>query len=188
MDEVIDFIIKNKNYYPEYLEKDRLKKCICGYTCAVNQIYCYLKKIDIKKTEYYNFYKICCKHFELQNKKIIEVGCGYIPILASIFKESNYNIIAIDSKILITNYKNVLTLEHDLSKKFNLSNYDLVVGFRPCNITENIIDMCDKYKKDFIIYLCPCIHVPKDKNIVISSYQDWLNYIIKKVKILNILR
>ena len=49
MDNLINFLQQNKNYYPKYFEKNRLSKCNYGYTCDINQIYCYLGEKISKK-------------------------------------------------------------------------------------------------------------------------------------------
>lgn len=179
MNEVIDFIKKHKDFYPEYLINNRLQKCKFGYTCDIDQIYCYLNQIDIKDTIYFNFYELSCKYFNLKSKNLLEVACGYIPILSSIYKENNIKVEAVNIKILAKNYKGVKTIEYDLNKNYNLKKYDLIIAIRPCNITENLLDNCYKYKKDFMIYLCPCIHKPKSED-TISSYEEWINYLKRK--------
>lgn len=184
--DVINFLKENKEYYPEYFINNRLSKVKYGYTCDINQIYCYLNKIPIKNTDYYKLVQIINDHFNLKNMNILEVACGYIPILSGIIKE-NYNTknTAINNKILINNYKNVNTIEFDLFKPFNLSDYDLIIGFRPCAITENIILECFYYKKDFLIYLCPCDNKPLNKhnyNPKTWTYKKWHNYIISLIK------
>lgn len=179
MDNVIEFIKDNKNYYKEYFKKNRLSKCKYGYTCDINQIYCYLKEIDIKKTEYYNFYKITKRYFDTKDVNIIELCCGYIPILSSLFINEAKTLTAINKKILINNYNQITTIEHNLNKSFDLSKYDLIISIRPCNVTEKILDLCFKYKKEFIIYLCPCIHKSKNKE-EFDNYIDWINYLKNK--------
>ena len=49
MHNVIKFLQKYKNYYPEYFEKNRISKCNYGYTCDINQIYCFLGEKNIKE-------------------------------------------------------------------------------------------------------------------------------------------
>lgn len=179
MNEVINFIKKHKDFYPEYLINNRLQKCKFGYTCDIDQIYCYLNQVDIKDTIYFNFYELSCKYFNLKNKNLLEVACGYIPILSSIYKENNISVEATNIKILIKNYKGVKTIEYDLNKNYNLKHYDLIIAIRPCSITEHLLDNCYKYKKDFMIYLCPCIHKPKSGD-TISSYEEWIIYLKRK--------
>ena len=142
MNEVIDFIKKHTDFYSEYLINNRLEKCKYGYTCDIDQIYCYLNKVNISETVYNKFYNLSKEYFNLDNKSILEVGCGYIPILSSIYKNNGYSIEAINNKILFKDYNNIKTTEYDLNKEYDLSKYDLIVGIRPCVITENIIDLC----------------------------------------------
>lgn len=181
MKEIIKFLKSHKKDYLEYFEKDRLNKCEYGYTCDINQIYCYLNKIDIKNTEYYTFFKISKKFFDFDGKKILEIGCGKIPILSSIYKMNNYSIEAINNKIIVKNYKKIKTIEYDLTQEIDLIKYDIIIGLRPCTITENIINTCLKYQKDFIIYLCPCIHQPLQNNISFNSYNDWIQYLSNRL-------
>lgn len=181
MDEVIEFLKLHKDVYNIYFENNRLSKCYYGYTCDINQIYCYLNLIDINETEYYTFYNLSKKYFNLNNIKILEVACGYIPILSSIYKNNNFDIDALNNKIVIDNYNNIKTIECDLTDKFNLEKYDLIIGFRPCDTTEQILDLCYFYNKDFMIYLCPCIHNPINKEITFSTYKEWLNYLKNKL-------
>lgn len=173
---IINFIRDNKDFYHEYLFNNRLSKCYFGYTCDIDQIYCYFNLVDIKKTIYYKFYNIVSKNFKVNKLHLLEIACGYIPILSSIYKERGIDIDAVNNKILINNYKGVNTIEYDLNNDFDLSKYDLIVGIRPCYVTENIIDNCYKNKKDFILYLCPCIHNSKSK-MKFDGYDDWINYL-----------
>lgn len=176
MDEVISFIINNKDCYKEYLSENRLSKCKYGYTCDIDQIYCHLNLVNIKDTVYYKFYLLSKNYFNLDNIRILEVACGYIPIMSSIYKKYEVNNIeAINQKILIKNYKNVKTIEYDLTKEYNLSKYDLIIGIRPCNITVNIIKNCIKYKKNFMLYLCPCIPIIGKKKF--NTYEEWILHI-----------
>lgn len=182
MKDVINFMEKFKKEYSEYFVNDRLQKCKYGYTCDVNQIYCYLNKKNIEDTEYYTFFKISKLFFNFKNKKILEVCCGKIPILSSLYKRENLNISATNNKILINNYKNIPTFECDFENDTDIKEYDIIIGLRPCSPTEKILDLCLKHKKDFIIYLCPCIHEPLDNNFKKNiTYEEWINYLKEKL-------
>lgn len=184
--QIIDFIKKHKDFYPEYFKNNRLSKIRYGYTCDINQIYCYLDKIPIRETDYFLFSNIISKHFNLKNIEILEIACGYIPILSGIFKDNyNSNITAVNNKILIENYKGVTTKEFDLMQPYDFSSSDLIIGFRPCEITENVILQCFNYKKSFVIYLCPCTNKPLNESNYDKknwTYQKWHKYIIKMIK------
>lgn len=183
---IIDFLVKNQIHYPEYFKKNRLEKIKYGYTSDINQIYCYLNEIDIKKTEYFTFFNILNTYFNLNNKNICEIACGYIPILSKIIKENtDSKITAINNKIIINNYNGVNTIEADLTQNFNLNPFDLIIGFRSCNITETILLNCFKLKKEFMLYLCPCSNKPL-QNInykkEIWTYHNWHDYLINIIK------
>ena len=184
-DDVIAFLKKHRNFYSEYFEQNRLEKIKYGYTCDINQIFCYLHKIPIEQTDYFLLATLIAKYFNLPNKKVLEVACGYIPILSSIIKKKyGCDIKAINNKILLHNYNGVNTEEFDLFKPYNLSEFDLIIGFRPCDITESIILECFKYKKDFVFYLCPCIIEPLNKENYVRNewtYKKWTDYIFNLV-------
>lgn len=180
MNEVLSYLKTHKEYYKEYFLNDRLSKCKYGYTCDINQIYCYLNKIDIKCTEYYTFYNISLQYFDFNNKNIVDVCCGKIPILSSLYKNNNYKIEAIDKQIVANNYNGIKTIEYDLRKKYSFKKYDIILSIRPCEPTDYIINLCLKERKDFMIYLCPCTHkTAKGKKF--KKYDEWINYLKYKL-------
>lgn len=181
MDNVINFLQQNKNYYPEYFEKDRLSKCNYGYTCDINQIYCYLGEKDIKETEYYSFYIISKKYFDLTNMRILDACCGKIPILSSIYNNNCLKIEAINEKIVIKNYKNIKTYEKNILQFNKYDKFDLVIAFRPCYPTETIVNDCVKNNINFMIYLCPCIHQGINSKSNFNTYEEWINYLKSKL-------
>ena len=111
MHNVIKFLQKYKNYYPEYFEKNRISKCNYGYTCDINQIYCFLGEKNIKESEYYNFYNISKNYFDLKNMRVLDVCCGKIPILSLIYSDKCLNIEADDKQIVIKDYKKIKLYE-----------------------------------------------------------------------------
>ena len=181
--EIIKFINQNKDYYPEYLNEKIQKKISYGYTCDINQIYCHLKLKEINNTDYYEFYKVIKNNFNLNNIKILDVACGIIPILSSIIKENEKSTItAINNKMLFKNYKGIITKEFDLTKDYDVNNYDLIIGFRPCEVTEKIIQEAMQNKKDFCLYMCPCVMKPINNHHKGRwSQKRWYNYLEKVI-------
>jgi len=172
------FINENPKYYNNLINVNLDNRVFYGFSSEINQIICHLEMIELTNTDYYQFYKIIKKHFNLKNKKILEVASGPIPILSSIIKENEKTeITAVNEKILYKNYKGVKTKEKDLTKPYVLKKYDLIIGFRPCIISENIINLSMHYKKDFCIYLCSCPLKPKNEN-GIWGQRKWHNYLI----------
>ncbi len=178
-----DFIDKYKSYYKDFIPLSIRKKIKYGYHCDTDQIFCHLNIVKKNESAYYRFLKILKSYFNLRTLCIAELSCGLIPILSSTAKRyTRKNITAISNKILFKNYKSIETIETDLTKNFDLTKFDLIIAFRPCFPTENIIDLCFQYKKDFAVYLCPCIFQPKDSNKKFESTEQWHNYLIKKVR------
>ena len=93
--------------------------------------------------------------------------------------KNNILVDAIDRNITIDNYSGVRTIKFDFNNEYDLSEYDLVVGFRPCSVKEKMTEYSYKYKKDFLIYLCPCVHKPINNNV--KKYDEWVNYLIDKI-------
>lgn len=180
MNDVINFLKDNKNFYNEYFINDRLKKCKYGYTCDINQIYCYLNKINISKTEYFKFFNLSLDYFDFNNKKILEVCCGKIPILSSIYKDYGYNITAIDNQLILNNYKDIKLYKADISNENLFKSSDIIVAIRPCDPIDTIIELCFKFKKSFMIYLCPCIHNSHNGK-KFQSYNEWILYLKNKI-------
>lgn len=183
MNKVYIFLDKYKKYYPEFKDENIRKKICYGFHCDTDQILCHLGLINIKQTAYYNFYKVIKNSFQLTNKKIIEVCSGLIPIVSSIIKQNETvkSITALNSNFLFKNYKNVKTIKANLkSKELNFSQADLIIGFRPCSPTENIMDMAIKFKKDFVLYLCPCDNIPTNSHESLPS-KEWIKYLLTKL-------
>ncbi len=179
-----DFLKNNKNFYIDYLFNDFKDRLFMGYTKnndVINQIYCYLDLIDIKNTEYYQYYKYLQDNFNVNNKNILEVGCGIIPILANIIYEHNNKITLCESNVLI-NDNNLNIINDKFNINTNIDNYDFIYGFRPCMATESIIKNCLTNHKEFSIYTCMCALQPNEEYNNFSKdnwdYKKWHEYLI----------
>ena len=172
------FIKKYKKYYTKSLIHE--KNLFYGFSSEVNQIFAHFGITPLENTDYYEFYQILKKFFDLKTTNILEITSGPIPILASIIRnKEDISITAINKKIIFKNYKNVTTIQKDLNYFYNIQKYDLIIGFRPCETTEKMINLAIKYKKDFCFYLCPCVFKPKktDGNEPWGQ-RKWHNYLI----------
>ena len=154
-------------YYEELRPENIRKKIKYGYYCSTDQIYCHLKLIEKERSAYFSFCKIIEKYFNLKQLNILEVSCGLIPIVSYYLKNdfNIKNIMATNEKLVFQPYKNIDCYECNFLDVKDINNYDLLIGFRPCNATEKIIDMCFENQKDFAIYLCPCDLQPYNKKI-----------------------
>lgn len=179
--EINDFLDKYKELYQDFTPQKIRKKIKYGYNCDTDQIICHLNLIKKKESAYYKFLKLVMSYFNLNTKSVAELSCGFIPTLSATAKKYTKNIVAINKKILFRNYHNVKTIEADLQSNYDLSPYDLIIAFRPCYPTENIVDLCFQYKKDFVIYLCPCVLQPKISNKQFETIEQWHSYLLSKV-------
>lgn len=185
-----NFLTEYVNDYPDYTQED-FKRIFDGYTInndIINQIYCYLNLIDIKKTDYYLFFKYLQKNNYLTDN-ILEVCCGMIPILSDIISKNNYQITAIDKKIVIKNYKFKI-IEKEFNELFELHKYNMVIAFRPCMATEILIKKCLINQIPFCIYLCNCALYPQEpyksfnkNNWTNEKWIQYLKWLIKKYNI-----
>ena len=91
--------------------------------------------------------------------KILEVGSGSIPyssiLLAhDIGRISSMDHFALSTKSLekldITAYNRFFTNNEDIS------NYDLIIGQRPCSAISDIVTTCTNAKKSYLLQLCGC--------------------------------
>lgn len=180
-EEINKFLDEHIDHYPDFVPERIRNKIHYGYHSDTDQIICHLGLIEEKESAYYKFMQLILENWNIKNKSIVEVSCGLIPILSSLLQSKCKKITAINKDFVFENYKNVETIRYDLNLKFDFTDYDLVVGFRPCTPTENIIDLCLSQRKDFAIYLCPCLPPAKDdKNF--KSSEEYHNYLIEKIK------
>lgn len=170
-----NFLDRYAHLYPDYLKSDFKKKIYDGYTInndVINQIYCFLELVNIKKTDYYIFYKYLKEHNFL-SENILEVGCGLIPILSRIVYDEGYNITALDKNIIFDDF-GFHVIEKELSDSFSYSNYSSIIAFRPCMATETTIRNCLKNNIPFCIYLCSCSLYPQEPYKEFDK-KDWSN-------------
>lgn len=153
------------NLYPDYLQEELDEKLLLGFTNnndIINQIYCYLNLIEENINPYLEFYNILNNNFDLKNMKILEVGCGFIPILSKIFSDNNISIDIIDPLVTFKTLNAGKVLNEKFSIDTNIDNYDLIIGYNPCGATENMIRKSITESKDFCIFLCGCCFLPAD--------------------------
>ena len=182
---VIEFIDKHNEYYQELNPHHIRAKIKYGYYSATDQIFCHLNLIAKQKTAYFKFCKLLEKEFNLKTKNILEVSSGLLPIISYYLKRDFdvKDITTVNKQFIFKPYRKINVIEKDFLTFKNLDNYNLVIGFRPCIATEKILDLCFKFKKNFVIYLCPCEDIkPFNKHIKCTSAEEWRNYIINKAK------
>lgn len=158
---------KNKYYdlYPDYLQEELDESLLLGFTNTndnINQIYCYLDLVPDKINPYIAFLNILKDNFNL-NANILEVGCGLMPILSKYLKKyfPDSYLTLLDKSIKFKNFKDKC-IETTFYENYDISKYDLIIGYNPCQASEAIIRNAIKNNKDFCIALCGCCFLPKE--------------------------
>lgn len=97
----------------------------------------------------------------LDNKKVLEVGCGFIPVLGrKLAKNKSTKVTAYDPYVLKNYYKtnNLLTIKKDYKCGIENEKQDLFVGLMPCKGTMEMIDGTFRNNADMVLSLCGCSH------------------------------
>ena len=171
------------NLYEDNSKEEINERLLHGFTNnndVINQIYCYLEIVPDNINPYKEFIKILKQYFN-NKKSILEVGAGYIPIVAK-YLENDYDMTIMDPKIIFKNYAKGTIENEFFTLNTNLDKYDLIIGYNPCEATESMIINAIKHKKDFIIATCGCSYLPlsyKDR-----TKENWHRYLIKKAYLL----
>lgn len=171
------------NLYEDDLKDEINERLLLGFTNnndVINQIYCYLEIIPDNINPYKEFINIIKKYFNNRNS-ILEVGAGYIPIVAK-YLENQCDMTIMDPKILFQNYAKANIKKESFTLNTNLNKYDLIIGYNPCEATQNIIINAIKHKKNFIIATCGCCYLPL--NYKERTKENWHRYLIKKACLL----
>lgn len=145
----IDYLLS----YQGDLEED-----IRRYPDYFRQIYDELRLIPDERNIYLGFMELLQEEFSIENKNIIEVGCGRIPTLAKKISLKQIN-------GTITVYDPLLNREEKETNKFHLKREkftkntplqgtQLLIGFMPCEAADIMVERAIKERIDFMIALC----------------------------------
>ncbi len=177
---------KEKYYgrYVSYLQEEIDEKLLKGFTNnndIINQIYCYLNIVPDTFNYYKEFAKIVRKYFAIETKKILEVGAGSLPILASYMQDMSFKYDIIDPNTILEDLVGIKgnVFKEDFTNTTDIGSYDLVIGYNPCKATDAIIRNCLENHKEFIIALCGCAFLPSGYN---RTNKEWQKYLFKIIE------
>lgn len=182
-EKLLEFKNKYYNLYPDYLQEELDEKLLLGFTNSndnINQIYCYLDLVNNNINPYIAFINILKKHFNL-NSNILEVSCGLMPILSKYIKNEypNNHLTLLDKYIGFKNFKDEC-IEAIFDETYDITSYDLIIGYNPCQATEAIIKNSINNNKDFCIALCGCCFLPEEYTE--RTPEKWHEYLINIAK------
>lgn len=114
--------------------------------------------------------------------KILDVGCGKIPMSSLILAESRGgNVVAMDKSIIMPNdlmqSLGVSIRKEMLTSDTPLDDIDIVVGNKPCSAIEPIV----KSGRDYLIKLCDCYAPNGDKGGV-ENWREKLKALDLRIK------
>lgn len=105
------------------------------------------------------FVRCASELFDDSNAKILDVGPGRVPLTSFMFKERFDQVYAMDNFLLSDEFIKATGVE-PLRQYFNnstdISNYDYIVGKRPCSAIHSIVETCAKQNKPYFLELCNC--------------------------------
>lgn len=175
LDKVIMYLTKHiENYTDREIEyiihnyiNESDNKCP---TDILRQIYNEVGVVKDKYNIYLAFIDILEKHFNIDSN-ILEVGGGVIPSLSKLIslRQEAGTICVYDPRLTRINNSNLVLKKEKFSKNTDVSDYELLIGFMPCEATEVMIDSAIDNNKDFLIALCDGVH---------SAFDDYNNYIV----------
>ena len=178
---------KGKYYqrYVSYLQEELDNKLLNGFTNnndTINQIYCCLQIVPDRFNYYLEFIKIIQKYFALENKKVLEVGAGSLPILASYLGSKALSYDIMDPGTILEDIVGIKgkVIKEKFSLATNITYYDLLIGYNPCAATESMIRNCLKNHKEFIIALCGCAFLPESYKV--RTNKQWQKYLLQIIE------
>lgn len=110
--------------------------------------------------------------------KVLEVGGGRTARLSRFLSKKGFYMTCIDPQLeaMSSKYVEIIRDKFDY-RKFDLSQYDYVIGQEPCDATEHIVRACIDQYKPFMIALCGVPHRLISGEIFEDVY-EWYDYLI----------
>lgn len=118
------------------------------------------------------------------DKNIIEVGCGMFPSLSRLIAQRQKEIgkgtiTAYDPKLVTKTMEGVTLVKQNFTLSTPIPQNTLIIGRKPCQVTETMLRSAAKNKAELFIKLCDCNHIPEHLR---SSYSGncnttWINYL-----------
>ena len=139
-----------------------------------------------------NNYIRMVEYFINRNTRVLDVGAGAFPLSSIKLTRASRNVTAMDEFIVSDNLiksKNVNPLNQYFDYNTDVSNYDFVVGLKPCSAIGKIVEVCKNENKPYFIHLCNCSALDFALTRFNSFAGDWkqiLPEIDSSVKFVNV--
>lgn len=163
-----------------------------NYIDITDQIAALLELYSEDENPYKQMLEIIKENYDI-GTDIIEVSCGFIPILAKYLSEEQQrlgrgSITTYDPMTIDINIPGVRINRHIFDRKTDLSHCKLIIGRWPCEATELIIKRANAWDIDFLIVLCGHSHdgSTKDINKWYNDIYELANRTKRKNKVLKL--
>lgn len=169
------------NYFLEHMEQygdkyvDGVREALenefifsIGEQCVISeftQIFDLMGAIAPCGNHYVAYLDLLKKCFDI-NCNILEVGGGSIPTFGKYIAleqlKTGVGTITVYDPMLVSRKKygcrNLHLHKKEITSNSDIKAYDLIVGIMPCLGTDSMLELIEKFKKDFFIAFCGCDH------------------------------
>lgn len=112
---------------------------------------------------------------------ILEVGSGSVPY-SSILLANDLDGISSMDEFLVSDESlksfNINPLNRYFTEKDSVSDYDLIIGQKPCSAIAEIVKKCGKENKPYFLQLCQCNSPTND----LTGWKDYLTALDHKIR------
>lgn len=120
------------------------------------------------------------------NAKILDVGCGKIPMSSILLAEARGgNVVAMDKSIIlpedVMERFGVETRKEMFNEDTDIKDVDLIVGNKPCSAIEPIVKIASKNGLNYILKLCDC-YAPNGNKGGVENWQETLRAEDSRIK------
>lgn len=184
---LMDYLDKYGDQYPnvalEEFNTNFLNPCVKlrDSSDVLNQIYELFGIFEHNKDNAYDiFINHMTKRMDI-NRKLLDVGCGCYPSLASrIAKIQKYgSVTAIDPRVVTTDVQGITVIKDKFTLESQFTEFDMLYGMYPCDATVSMIKFANIYDIDLCILACNCCDTPLGK---MNNMKMWLKYIESVIK------
>lgn len=193
MNKFLEYMYKHGDEYDDVIAKELSENFMDNIGenrvySEFTQLYDELGALPPCGNAYIAYLDMIIKNFDITGN-ILEVGGGAIPSFAKKVAKKQIElgkgtITVYDPRLLSVTYEeypNMILKKQECNNKIDISEYDLLLGIMPCLGTDNMLELIEKYKKDFFVALCGCDHDAYrlgyyKYGFYRPSYYDYINY------------
>lgn len=147
------------------------------------QVYSELGIYDLNDNPYQAHLNNLRKYFDIKCN-VLDIASGAMPAFANLLAKEQLKLgsgtVTIYEPSLVIDkakYPNMRLNRKKFSSKIDISDFDLITGILPCEVTEDILKSACMYQKLFYVAMCGCVHFEYE-----IDYEYYQQYIIDTTK------